>query len=90
MMPRRRFNKISALGLSGLLISPFYKRTLADQVNQEKLTYENHMKGIRIFHIDTDRQEFNISLSSLNPGHYLIRIIGNDGSGEIFRFVKKE
>jgi hypothetical protein len=48
MMPRRRFNKISALGLSGLLISPFYKRTLAGQVNQEKLTYENHMKGIRI------------------------------------------
>jgi hypothetical protein len=48
MMPRRRFNKISALGLSGFLIAPLYKRTLAGQVNQEKQTYENNVKGIRI------------------------------------------
>jgi hypothetical protein len=48
MITRRRFNKISVLSVSGLLISPISGKALASQVNQEKPTYENNVKGIRI------------------------------------------
>ena len=48
MISRRKFNQISALGLSGLMIPSFSNKVIAGQMKEEKQTYENHMKGIRI------------------------------------------
>jgi len=48
MISRRKFNQISALGLGGLMIPSISSKVIAGQMKEEKQTYENHMKGIRI------------------------------------------
>ncbi len=46
------------------------------------------MRGNTVLHIDTDRQDSNVNISSLEPGPYLVRIIRDDGAGEIFHLIK--
>jgi len=48
MITRRTFNKISAIGLSSLMIPSLPRNVVAAQEKEKKQTYENHMKGIRI------------------------------------------
>ncbi len=56
------------------------------------------VKSIEIFDItgnhllrtNVNRQNSDIHIPFLEPGHYLVRIYKNDGSCEIFRFVKTE
>jgi endoglucanase len=48
------------------------------------------MKGNHVYATEVNKQEFDLDLSTLDPGHYFIRVVQNDNAGEIHRFIKTE